>query len=378
MNAALVDFCTFSGGGKLKLSKQHYVPEGFPAFSAAGQDGYVSTAEFHAPAIVVSAIGARCGKAFLADGAWTSLANTYCVFPDTSRADPRFLWYQLNDENSWKKSGTAQPFIKPSDIKQRQVVLPPLEEQRRIVRVLDRAAEIRRRADTARTKARAIIPALFLDMFGDPTTLIERWGGACFENLVSSKLLGLVRSTRHQSETGAVGYVRMNAITIDGRVLLNDLRRTDVTPEEAASHALRPGDLLFNTRNSYDLVGKIGLYAGPPNNVFNNNIMRLRFDNRVSAAFLNAYFQTPAGQASIKSIKKGTTSVCAIYYKDLAKIEVPLPPLPLQNAFGEQAHRLETIATNLDSAVTKAEAMAAALSAEVFKTDAAAALCDAA
>jgi type I restriction enzyme S subunit len=48
--------------------------------------------------------------------------------------------------------------------------LPPLEEQRRIVSMLDRAAEIRRRADAARTKARAIIPALFLDMFGAPAT----------------------------------------------------------------------------------------------------------------------------------------------------------------------------------------------------------------
>ena len=45
-----------------------------------------------------------------------------------------------------------------------------LNEQRRIVELLDRAAEIRRRADAARTKARALIPALFLDTFGDPAT----------------------------------------------------------------------------------------------------------------------------------------------------------------------------------------------------------------
>ena len=48
--------------------------------------------------------------------------------------------------------------------------LPPLGEQRRIVGLLDRAAEIRRRADVARAEARAIIPALFLDTFGDPAT----------------------------------------------------------------------------------------------------------------------------------------------------------------------------------------------------------------
>jgi hypothetical protein len=44
------------------------------------------------------------------------------------------------------------------------------------VGLLDRAAEIRRRAEAARAKARAIIPALFLDTFGDPATKPKGWG----------------------------------------------------------------------------------------------------------------------------------------------------------------------------------------------------------
>lgn len=55
------------------------------------------------------------------------------------------------------------------------IPLPPLEEQRRIVSLLDRAADIRHRADDARAKARAIIPALFLDTFGDPATNPKSW-----------------------------------------------------------------------------------------------------------------------------------------------------------------------------------------------------------
>ena len=51
----------------------------------------------------------------------------------------------------------------------------PVNEQRRIVRILNRAAEIRRRADAARAKGRAIISALFLDTFGDPGTNPRGW-----------------------------------------------------------------------------------------------------------------------------------------------------------------------------------------------------------
>lgn len=55
-----------------------------------------------------------------------------------------------------------------------------------------------------------------------------------------------------------------------------------------------------------------------------------------------------------------------------------VPPLSLQTAFAEQANRLEATARALDTVATKAEAMAAGLSAEIFKTGSAAALCDAA
>jgi len=43
------------------------------------------------------------------------------------------------------------------------------------------------------------------------------------------------------------------------------------------------------------------------------------------------------------------------------------PPYALQTAFAEQVERIEVLARNIDAVVTKAEAMAAALSAEVFE-----------
>src|SRR5262249_5810752 len=161
-----------------------YVEEGFTAFSAKGQDGYVSVAEFNEPGVVVSSIGARCGKAFLANGQWTSLANTYCVLPDTSRADVEFLWYLLNDESAWMRSGTAQPFINPSDIQKRIVPLPTLPEQRRIVDILNRANGIRRLRREALEKARQIVPSMFVEMFGDPASNPKGWRVAALGTLV--------------------------------------------------------------------------------------------------------------------------------------------------------------------------------------------------
>ena len=125
-------------GGNLGLTKiKDYQKSGFPAYSAAGQDGFVHVFEFEQPGVVVSAIGARCGKCFYATDKWTTLANTQAILADESKMLNRFLWYLINDESYWHRSGTAQPFIKPSDIQNAWIPVPPPDEQRQIVNRLD-------------------------------------------------------------------------------------------------------------------------------------------------------------------------------------------------------------------------------------------------
>lgn len=165
--AVLSDFCEIIAGGRKKWTGKDFVESGFPAFGAGGINGQLPEAEFDQPAVVLSSIGARCGKCFIAEGRWSSLANTQLIFPDPQRADPRFLWYQLNDEARWPRSGTGQPFIKTAHIKAHEVHLPPIEEQRRIAAVLDAADALRATRRQALAKLDTLTQAIFIDMFGD-------------------------------------------------------------------------------------------------------------------------------------------------------------------------------------------------------------------
>ncbi len=166
---ALADFCQIVPGGRDKLTGADFTEVGYPAYGAGGINGYLPTAEFREPAVVVSSIGARCGKCFLAEEAWSSLANTQAIFPAPDRCDVRFLWHQLNDESRWHRSGTAQPFIKTSDIKSHRVYLPGIEEQLRIASVLDKADELRTKRRAALAELDFLTEAIFLGIFGDPS-----------------------------------------------------------------------------------------------------------------------------------------------------------------------------------------------------------------
>ena len=69
----------------------------YPTFSASGQDVWLPDYRFDQKGIVVSAVGARCGKAFKADGRWNVCANTHALSIDESIADRDYCWYMLNN-----------------------------------------------------------------------------------------------------------------------------------------------------------------------------------------------------------------------------------------------------------------------------------------
>lgn len=122
--------------GNTSITKESYVSAGVAAYSAAGQDGFVAHAEHDRDGVVVSAIGARCGRCFLARGRWTAIKNTIVVLPDEASLLTDFFYQITQGRNVWPIDGGAQPFIGIGKAKKVEVQLPPLSEQRKIADIL--------------------------------------------------------------------------------------------------------------------------------------------------------------------------------------------------------------------------------------------------
>jgi type I restriction enzyme, S subunit len=126
-----VIFCTRSGNSKLIKGQLHqeYSDGLFPGFSASGQDIWLDGWEHEGTAIILSAVGARCGKAFLATGKWSAVANTHIIWLLDTVTIPEFAMLVLNNEHFWIRAGGAQPFVKVGITLDRDFYLPPLDEQ---------------------------------------------------------------------------------------------------------------------------------------------------------------------------------------------------------------------------------------------------------
>lgn len=107
---------------------------------------------------------------------------------------------------------------------------------------------------------------------------------------------------------------------------------------------LKVGDLLFNTRNTLELVGKVAVWRDElPKALYNSNILRLKFKEEYVKHnfFMNYLFNTKKTINRLRSYATGTTSVAAIYGRDLHQLKLFLPPLYEQEKVSEFLEKID-------------------------------------
>lgn len=124
------------------------------------------------------------------DGATASTG--YCVLrPGNSSLDSRYLynWVKTNSfvEDMIKKAtGANYPAVSDRIIKESEIPLPPLSEQKRIAAILDKADSLRSKNQQAIQLADQFLRAVFLEMFGDPVTNPKGWEIKPFGEMVKN------------------------------------------------------------------------------------------------------------------------------------------------------------------------------------------------
>ncbi|MDD4300615.1 MAG: restriction endonuclease subunit S [Methanomicrobium sp.] len=127
-----------------------------------------------------------------------------------------------------------------------------------------------------------------------------------------------------------------------------------ITPKE--KDILKYGDLLFNTRNTLDLVGKVAIWRDElPIAYYNSNLMHLIFKKEKinSTFFANYFFNSFFCIMNLRGIATGTTSVAAIYTRDLLEIPFIVPPLPEQTAIATVLSDTDALIASLDKLIAK-------------------------
>ncbi len=286
--------------------------------------------------------------------------------------DRAFLGYFLRsqktvDSISAKTAGARMPRADMDFVFSLTMPLPPIPEQRRIVDLLSRAEGIVRLRREAEKKTAELIPALFLDMFGDPATNPKGWPVAKVGALLAEPpTLGTMAKP-----SNTVGkWLDLRVANIQGgQLTLADKKWLDLPDSQVARFALRSGDVvLARAIGSLDHLGKAVVLHPDGDWTFDSHLMRLRFDSaKLLPQVFKAFLESTSGREVFLKHTRRSAVQFNINGKEIRQIEIAVPPMALQQSFWERAEEVRSIQSQQSTAIAKAQATFNALLADAFK-----------
>ena len=319
----------------------------FPGYSASGQDIWLPTFQYSGDGLVLSAVGARCGKTFLASGKWGAVANTQCLLPSVA-ADTRFFWYLTNIQDWWERGGAAQPYVLVSETLSRPWAFPEKNEQALIASFLDHetaridalVAEQQRLIELLKEKRQAVISHAVTKGLNPDAPMKDsgvewlgevaaHWGVVPLGLLAEQIQTGPFGSQLHSHEYVEDGVPVINPSNIiDGRIV-PDMSST-VTPEvaERLSHQqLREGEIVVGRRGE---MGRCAVVTSSDAGwLCGTGSMKIVLSNRIDPMFACLFIRTPLIRGLLQIESVGST-MDNLNPEILSRIRIPLPPIQEQ------------------------------------------------
>jgi type I restriction enzyme S subunit len=248
-----------------------------------------------------------------------------------------------------------------------ELSVPSIEKQRRIVGLLASAENLVRMRREAEHKANEIIPALFLDMFGDPTTNSKGWRIATLGN-EAEVVSGVAKGRKlHGKATRNVPYLRVANVQA-GHLDLAELKTIDATPGEIVELTLRTGDVLLTEGGDHDKLGRGALLERDIGEcIHQNHVFRVRTNRpTLIPEYFASFLQTdPARAYFLKSAKK-TTNLASINMTQLRALPVIVPPVSEQRSFQSRFAACRSLEADQAHGATLAKQTFQSLLARVF------------
>ena len=242
------------------------------------------------------------------------------------------------------------------------VPLPPLDEQRRIVGILNRAAKIERLRAQAADRLREFGPALFVKMFGDQSDLTTKYPRAFLRD-VSEIRSGATKGRKIDADDAVeVPYLRVANVQ-DGFLNLDEIKTIAIRHGEEQKYALSPGDLVMTEGGDADKLGRAAIWTGQlAYCAHQNHVFRVR---PCTGVVLSDYLRDVAGSAYGKayflSVAKRTTGIASINKTQLGNFPVPLPPVEYQSRYAVLVEKARNLASMAGSGVEASTALSASL-----------------
>lgn len=286
--------------------------------------------------------------------------------------DQKYILHFFRNIQTWltaQGTGTTFAAISGDFVRQIEVAIAPLPEQKRIADKLDallaRVDACRERLDRVPTILKRFRQSVLAAATTGELTREWReeqgfgreWRPAALGSLLTDVRYGTAKKCAYEPRKTPV--LRIPNV-VAGTISHDDLKYADFDQDEKAKLALAPGDLLMIRSNgSVGLVGRTALVSEREAGfLYAGYLIRLRPDAaQATSAYLSLFLASPASRTRIASTARSTTGVNNINAEEIRNFPIAVPSLAEQSEIVRRVGKLFAIAGRLDDRILLAQAI---------------------
>ncbi|MGQ3354437.1 MAG: restriction endonuclease subunit S [Phreatobacter sp.] len=225
--------------------------------------------------------------------------------------------------------GVAQKTVTLSSLRSLEIPLPPLDEQKRIAAILDKADALRAKNRQASAMIDSLTQSIFVEMFGDPVSNSKGWEIkplADFELFLTSGSRGWAE---YYAKTGTpfirIQNLKGGKLSTDEIVFVNSPANA-----EARRTRVSAGDVLISITADLGRVAVVPAALHQSANV-NQHIALFRPKN-INPTFLSNFLAGDGGKQQFAALNRQGVKA-GLNFADIRGLKIMNPPIDLQDKF---------------------------------------------
>lgn len=266
------------------------------------------------------------------------LYNVFSVSPNLER---QYLYYYLKSDFVLQRikavaTGSVRDNLKLSMLYEFPIELPKLENQRKIVKILDKVSDVIEKKEQELEQLETLVKSRFVELFGNVFLNTMKWEEHSLE-LTADIVSGITKGRKMKQQTlMEVPYMAVSNVK-DGYIDWTTIKTIEATEQEINQYRLLPNDVLMTEGGDPDKVGRGAIIRKPLENcIHQNHIFRVRLNTTyILPEFFAEYLQHQRAKRYFLRCAKQTTGIASINMKQLRALPVLIPPIELQNQFAD-------------------------------------------
>lgn len=241
-------------------------------------------------------------------------------------------------------------------LKELEIPLPPLEEQRHIAAVLDKVTDLIAQRRAQLDKLDLLVKSRFVEMFGDPVLNPMNWPSVPLSDMADI-VSGITKGRKtKEHDLIEVPYMAVSNVK-DGYIDWTTVKTIAATQAEIDQYRLLPDDVLMTEGGDPDKLGRGAIIKKPLENcIHQNHIFRVRLDEaKIRPVYFAEYLQHQKAKQYFLRCAKQTTGIASINMTQLKGLPTLVPPTKLQFSFNKELDQINKTKSDISQSLSKLE-----------------------